>query len=65
MLFSGPSMQGMPSTQGFIAGKEWQQVRLPLSGFNGADLAKLRAITFAATKPEGGFAFEIDNVELR
>lgn len=65
MLFSGPSMQGMPSTQGFIAGKEWQQVHLPLAGFNGADLAKTRAITFAATKPEGGFAFEIDNVELR
>lgn len=65
MLFSGPSAQALPSMQGFTAGKQWQQVRLPLAGFNGADLALLRGIAFSAAQPAGAFAFEIDNVELR
>ncbi|GAA3934668.1 CIA30 family protein [Luteimonas lutimaris] len=65
MLFSGPSMQGMPSMQAFTAGEEWSEVRLPLDGFAGADLAQLRAIAFAAGKPAGEFEFFLDHVELR
>jgi len=65
MLFSGPSMQGVPSTQPFVAGPEWREVRLPLSGFPGADPARLRGIAFTAGMPHGRFAFRIDQVELR
>src|SRR5690606_7506291 len=36
MLFSGPSVQGMPSVQTFVAGPDWQEVRLNLSDFRGA-----------------------------
>lgn len=65
MLFSGPSMQGMPSMQAFTADKDWSEVRLPLDGFAGADLAQLRAIAFAAGQPAGEFEFFLDHVELR
>lgn len=65
MLLSGPSMQGMPSELGFVAGPHWQEVRLPLDAFRGADLARLRAIVFGAGVPAGQFEFRIDQVELR
>lgn len=65
MLFSGPSMQGMPSVQPFVAGPEWTEVRLPLSGFAGGDPSQLRGIAFTAGQPHGSFEFRIDHVELR
>ena len=65
MLFSGPSAQGMPSVQSFVAGPQWREVRLPLSGFPGADLAQARGIAFTAGAPQGAFEFRIDRVELR
>ena len=65
MLFSGPSMQGMPSTQTFVAGPEWTEVRLPLADFPGADPALLRAVAFTAGQPAGRFEFFLDEVELR
>lgn len=65
MLFSGPSAQGMPSMQSFVAGPEWHEVRLPLSGFEGGDLSQLRGIAFTAGQPHGAFEFRIDAVELR
>lgn len=65
MLFSGPAAQGMPSMQAFAAGPDWREVRLPLSGFPGADLSLLRGIAFTAGQPGGAFEFFIDNVELR
>lgn len=65
MLFSGPSAQGMPSLQAFIAGPQWREVRLPLDGFAGADIALLRGIAFTAGQPAGTFRFQLDRVELR
>ncbi len=65
MLFSGASAQGMPSMQAFVAGPEWHEVRLPLSGFEGGDLSQLRGIAFTAGQPHGAFEFRIDAVELR
>lgn len=64
MLISGDSMQAMPAMQGFTAGPDWQDVRLPLSGFAGADLRRVRAIAFAAMSPPGAFRFRIDQVEV-
>ena len=63
MLFHGS--QQMPSMQSFEAGPEWKEIRIPLKGFNGADLARVRAIAFTAGQPEGAFAFRIDRVELK
>ena len=65
MLFSGVQMQSMPSVQPFVAGPEWTEVRIPLSGFNGADLARVRGFAFTAGLPVGTFAFQIDDIELK
>ncbi|TYT27037.1 amidohydrolase family protein [Luteimonas viscosa] len=65
MLFSGPSMQGMPSVQAFTAGPQWREIRLPLSAFAGGDLSRVRGIAFTAGAPQGAFEFRIDRVELR
>jgi imidazolonepropionase-like amidohydrolase len=65
MLFSGVQVQSMPSIQPFVAGPEWTEVRIPLSGFNGADLSRVRGLAFTAGQPVGAFAFQIDNVELK
>lgn len=65
MVFSGPSMQSMPSMRPFTAGPEWSEVRIPLTDFAGADPATLRAVAFTAGLPEGAFELYIDQVELR
>lgn len=65
MLFSGPSMSGMPSIQTFVAGPEWQEVTLQLAAFPGADLTLVRGIAFTAGQPAGEFRFLIDEVEIR
>lgn len=65
MLFSGPSAQGMPATQTFVAGEAWTEVRLSLADFPGGDLSQVRGIVFAAGQPQGTFAFFLDDVELR
>jgi imidazolonepropionase-like amidohydrolase len=65
MLFSGVQMQSMPSVKPFVAGSEWTEVRIPLSGFSGADLSRVRGIAFTAGQPTGAFAFQIDSVELK
>ena len=65
MLFSGVQLQSMPSVKPFIAGPEWTEVRIPLAGFNGADLSRVRGLAFTAGQPVGAFAFQIDSVELK
>ncbi|MFZ2751929.1 MAG: CIA30 family protein [Lysobacteraceae bacterium] len=65
MLFSGVQMQSMPSVKPFVAGLEWTEVRIPLDGFNGADLSRVRGLAFTAGQPVGAFAFQIDDVELK
>ncbi len=65
MLFSGTQMQSMPSMKPFVAGAEWKEIRIPLAGFNGADLARVRGFAFTAGQPIGTFAFEIDDVQVK
>ncbi len=64
MLFSG-DMQGIPPSLTFESSDDWTRITLPLKGFRGAEPAKLRAVSFAATGQLGGFRFEIDDVEIR
>ena len=65
MLFSGPSVQGVPAMLAFQAGPEWTEVRLALADFPGADPSQLRGIALTAGQPAGTFEFFIDRVELR
>jgi len=65
LLFSGASPTAMPAMQAFEAGDDWTEVRLPLAGFAGADLSRVRGIAWTAGQPEGTFAFALDDVALR
>jgi imidazolonepropionase-like amidohydrolase len=65
MLFSGVEQQAPPSMLRFRPGRDWTLVRLPLAGFAGADLARLRALGFMAGMPEGDFQLDLDSVEIR
>ncbi|MEO8742537.1 MAG: CIA30 family protein [Lysobacteraceae bacterium] len=64
MLFTAANPR-MPSMQTFVAGKDWSEVALDLSGFQGADLSHVTALAFTAGTPNGTFAFQIDDVRLR
>jgi imidazolonepropionase-like amidohydrolase len=64
LLFSGEP-GGRPAMQSFAAGNEWQEVRVALSDFAGADLATVRAVGVTAGLPAGEFWFELDAVEIR
>jgi imidazolonepropionase-like amidohydrolase len=65
LLFSGQAAQGVPSMQSFVAGAQWREIRVPLSGFAGADTRLVRGIAFTAGQPHGTFEFRIDGVELK
>lgn len=63
LLFSGA--QGTrPAQQPVTVGADWTPVIVPLSGFEGADLAQVRALAIT-TDTDGEFAFELDQVEIR
>lgn len=64
LLFSGEA-GGRPAMQPFETGADWREVRIPLAGFAGADLASVRAVGITAGLPAGEFWFEIDAVEIR
>jgi Complex I intermediate-associated protein 30 (CIA30)/Amidohydrolase family len=65
MLFSGETIGTIPVMQYFKTTTDWQEVKIPLADFNGADLANLRGLAWTADAPEGAFEFWIDEVELR
>jgi imidazolonepropionase-like amidohydrolase len=64
MLFSGPATQRMPAMAPFKVTAEWAEVRIPLAGFQGADLQQVRGLAFTAGLPAGPFNFEIDSVRI-
>lgn len=64
MTFS-TTQGGIPPSQNFTTGPEWQQVRLPLSGFTGLELSQVTGFSFNASAPEGNFRFVIDDVEIK
>ena len=65
MAMSGAGAGGIPPSQGFTTSKEWKEIRLPLSSFEGLELSSVSGFSFNATGPEGEFGFMIDNVEIR
>ncbi len=64
MTFS-TTQGGIPPSQSFTAGQEWQQVRLSLNGFAGLELSQVTGFSFNASAPEGDFRFVIDDVEIK
>lgn len=64
LLFSG-AQGAAPSRRSLSTTGDWVEHRLPLAGFDGADPARLRAIAITAGEPEGAFAFDLDQVEIR
>jgi len=65
MTFSGTQSGGVPPNQSFKTTESWQQVRLPLNGFEGLELSQVTGFSFNAGAPEGKFRFAIDNVEIK
>lgn len=65
MVFSGAEQQMIPSMVKIRPGRQWQEIRLPMSGFAGSDLERLRAIAITAGLPAGNFRIDIDSVEIR
>lgn len=64
LVFSGESV-GLPAVQSITPGPDWDEVRLALADFAGADLATLRAVAITAGAPEGAFSLDLDAVEIR
>jgi len=65
MMISSISAAGAPPSQSFATSKEWQEIRLPLDGFEGLELTSVSGFSFNAIGSEGEFIFMIDNVEIR
>jgi ABC-2 type transport system permease protein len=63
VVFIGPVMEGMPGMYGFVAGADWQEVRIPLKDVANADLRRVKLISIGSMNP-GAFRFQIDNVRL-
>ncbi|WP_146910428.1 amidohydrolase family protein [Arenimonas daejeonensis] len=64
LLFSG-AQGGPPARRGVTATAGWTEHRIALADFKGADPSRLRAIAITAGAPEGEFAFDLDQVEIR
>jgi imidazolonepropionase-like amidohydrolase len=64
MAFSGTPL-GAPPSQSFKTTSQWQQIRLPLNGFEGLELSQVTGFSFNASAPKGKFRFAIDNVEIK
>lgn len=64
MLFTGADMQAPPVSRTVVAGPQWQQVRMPLADFAGADLSQVRGIAWTAGAPQGAFTFTLGQVAL-
>jgi len=65
MAFAAGQATGIPPSQSFKTSQQWQQVRLPLDGFEGLELSQVAGFSFNASAPTGKFDFIIDNVEIK
>jgi hypothetical protein len=64
MVFA-ESKGSAPQVQTFVAGPEWTQVTLPISGFGGIDGHDIMALLFAGGPQAGTFSFRVDDVRFR
>lgn len=64
LIMSGVSTGGIPLMQDFVAGPEWQEVKLVLSEYSNADWQRVRLLAIGSMGPVGPFRFQIDDVRL-
>jgi len=55
---------GRPSSVPFVAGKEWEDISVPLSAFAGIDPAAIAMLAFSAGPQPGEYRFELADVRL-
>ncbi|MEO8063309.1 MAG: CIA30 family protein [Pseudomonadota bacterium] len=55
---------GIPPMYEFVAGPEWQEVRIELDTLAGMDLRRVRGIVIGAMGPVGNFRFALDDVRI-
>ena len=65
MAFAAGQATGIPPSQSFKTSQQWQEIRLPLDGFEGLELSEVAGFSFNASAPAGKFGFIIDNVEIK
>ena len=65
MLIGSAEPAGPPPTVTFTAPEEWTQVEIRLEDFPTATPEIIAGLAFVAEGPVGGFAFEVDEVEVR
>jgi len=65
LIMNGPGLSRIPSAQTFVAGPEWAEIVVPLSGFDGADPHRAVSFAFAAGEAPGEFSLQIDEVRIR
>ena len=63
VIIMGPALDAIPAMYGFVAGPEWQEVRVPLHELGGVDLQRVKVISIGTMNP-GPFRFEIDGVRI-
>jgi hypothetical protein len=63
VVIMGPQVDAIPGMYGFVAGPEWQEVRVPLHDLGGVDLQRVKAISIGSMTP-GEFRFQIDGVRI-
>jgi ABC-2 type transport system permease protein len=63
VVVMGPRVDAMPGMYGFVAGPEWQEVRVPLHDMGGIDLQRIKVISIGSMSP-GDFRFQIDGVRI-
>jgi len=63
VMVMGPQLDAIPAMYNFTAGPEWQQVRIPLRELGGADLERVKVISFGTMTP-GPFRFQVDDVRI-
>jgi ABC-2 type transport system permease protein len=63
VIIMGPQLDAIPAMYNFVAGPEWQEVRVPLRDLGGLDLHRVKAISIGSMNP-GAFRFQIDGVRI-
>lgn len=63
VMMMGPALDTIPAMYNFVAGPDWQQVRVPLKDMASIDLQRVKLISFGTMAP-GAFRFQIDDVRV-
>jgi len=65
VILNNAGLTDLPSVQGFVAGPEWTEFVIPLSGFVGVDRQAVVTVAFAGGEEPGEFHLQIDELRLR